>query len=241
MKKLPLIEDKDAGNKNYLDLKASELLDAFGEGNHIPGSGSAAILSSLIAIEMIKTVSQLSITKEEYKDKWEQMKYVQDIVLNDFKPRLIELFHSDIREFHKASYLRRQRDLAVIGSKERDAFARDAVEQLKIATDIPIENCEIAFRLLSHAIYIFENGFKGAKGDSGVAISNLLSSISGSLFIIFLNLKTFKKGKWKDEKMKRAIELANQFYETQRIAFSKVVEIYNESSPDEQPQLRFDF
>ena len=34
----PLIEIEHAGEKNYLELPANELLDAFGKGSHIPGS-----------------------------------------------------------------------------------------------------------------------------------------------------------------------------------------------------------
>jgi len=236
-----LIEIQEAGEADYLDFKTKDLLEAFGSGNHIPGSGSAAILSALIGIEMMKTVLQLSLGKDQYKEKWDEFKHILNLINEQYKPKLIEFFHSDIKEFHKVSYARRKRDNAEIGSKERDKLGREASEQLKIATEIPIEICEISFKLLEHAIYTFDNGFKSAKGDSGVSISNLLSAISGSLFIIFLNLKSFKKAKWKDDKMNTAVQLAKQYTEIQRLAYSKVVEMYNESSNDEEPQLKFDF
>lgn len=54
--KTALIESEDAGDKNYLSLPADELLDAFGGGSHIPGSGSAAAFSGLMAIELMRTV-----------------------------------------------------------------------------------------------------------------------------------------------------------------------------------------
>lgn len=38
VKPIALIEKKHAGDKNYLELPAKDLLDAFGKGSHIPGS-----------------------------------------------------------------------------------------------------------------------------------------------------------------------------------------------------------
>lgn len=237
----PLIEKEDAGNKDYLELKTSELLEEFGKGNHIPGSGSAAALSSLIAIEMMKTVLQLSISKAEYAEKQENFKYILNLLSAEYKPKFVKLFHDDIREFHKVSYFRRLRDKAGLGSKEKEKFARVAIRQLQVATEIPIDICETSFRLLSHALTIFDQGFKSARGDSGVAISNLLSAISGSLFVIFLNLKSFKRSKWKDNKMNKAAQLAKQYTEIQRLSYSKVVEMYNENLDGVEPQLKIDF
>lgn len=238
---IPLIEKEDAGDTNYLELKTSELLDAFGKGNHIPGSGSAAALSALISIELMKTVLQLSLSKDGYKGKWEEFNFILNTIIEDFKPKLIDLFNRDSKEFHKVSYLRRLRDKAEIGSKDREKYRREAVEQLRVATDIPIEVCEISFKLLNYGLPLLDNGFRGAKGDSGVAISNLLSAISGSLFVIFLNLKTFKDSKWKEEKMNKAVDLAKQYSEIQKKSFAKVIEMYNESNGDNESQLSIDY
>lgn len=236
----PLIEDKSAGQTNYLDLKTSDLLNAFGQGNHIPGSGSAGALSALIAIEMIKTVLLISLSKETYKSKWEEFEFILKVITEDFKPKLVELFNRDIIEFHQVSYLRRLRDKAEPNSKEKEKLGREALDQLRVATEIPIEICELSYKLLAYALPVFDTGFRGAKGDSGVAISNLLSAMSGSLFVAFLNLRSFKKGKWKDEKMSAAVNLAKQYSEIQKQAFAKVVEMYNESNDDDNPQLTLD-
>ncbi|MFN0279883.1 MAG: hypothetical protein ACKVRN_14990 [Pyrinomonadaceae bacterium] len=46
---------------DYLALPAGQLLDAYGGGSHIPGSGSAAAFSALIGIEMMRgNISKLS-------------------------------------------------------------------------------------------------------------------------------------------------------------------------------------
>jgi len=122
---IPLIEKELAGDKNYLELKTTELLEAFGEGNHIPGSGSAAVLSVLIAIEMMRTVLKLTISKEEYKEYKLDFEFILKTIIDEYKPKLIALFHNDSKEFHKVSYLRRLRDKAEYGSKEKEQYKKE--------------------------------------------------------------------------------------------------------------------
>ena len=92
---------------------------------------------------------------------------------------------------------------------------------------------------MEFAFSIFDDGYKATRGDSGVAISNLLSSAQGALFVIFLNLKTFKKSKWKDEKMNDAVQLAEKFTKIQKEAYGRVVTLYNENTDNQQLTLDF--
>lgn len=238
VKSVALIEKKHAGNKNYLELPAQDLLDAFGKGSHIPGSGSAAAFAGLMAIELMKTVLQLSIAKPEYEKFKKGFQVILDRLSNELKPRFTNYFNDDIKIFHSVSYHRRLRDTAKTEDK-RNEHRNQAIEKLRDATDIPLDICESALDLLPNAFIIFDNGFKGARGDSGVAISNLLSSAQGALFVVFLNLKTFQKSKWKDEKMQRAVNLATRFTKLQKDAYSRVVALYNENTDSKQLTLDF--
>lgn len=236
-KPVALIEKEHAGD-NYLELPAKDLLDAFGKGSHIPGSGSAAAFSGLMAIELMKTVVQLSLSKPEY----ERYKTEFELILNRLnkiaKPGFTKYFNNDIQVFHKVSYHRRLRDNAKTEEK-RNEHRNFANEKLREATDIPLDICESSLDLLPTAFTVFDNGFKGARGDSGVAISNLLSSAQGTLFIVFLNLKTFQKSKWKEERMQRAVDLATRFTKLQKDAYSRVVTLYNENTDSKQLTLDF--
>ncbi len=234
-----LIEIEEAGKKDFLSLPTSELLDAFGKGSHIPGSGSAAALSGLIAVELMKTVISLTIDRENYKELKTSFEYMLDDLNNRHKPKYTELFNNDIQIFHKVSYHRRLRDLADENSIEKEENSKKALENLRKATDIPIEICNTSLLLMDYAFTIFDNGFKSARGDSGVAISNLLSSAQGALFVVFLNLRTFKKSKWKEQKMNEAVNLALRFTKIQKEAYQRVVKLYNENSDDQQLTLDF--
>jgi formiminotetrahydrofolate cyclodeaminase len=238
MSKSTLIEKEDAGDKNYLELPAKDLLDAFGKGSHIPGSGSAAAFSGLMAIELMKTVVQLSLSKPEYEKQKNEFELILNQLTKTVKSNFTNYFNDDIKIFHKVSYHRRLRDTAKTDEK-RNEHRNLANEKLREATDIPLNVCENALDLLPTAFTIFDNGFRGARGDSGVAISNLLSAAQGSLFVVFLNLKTFQKSKWKDERMERAVNLATRFTKLQKEAYSRVVTLYNENTDSKQLTLDF--
>jgi methenyltetrahydrofolate cyclohydrolase len=236
---LNIIEIKDTNHDDYLSMPAKELLEAFGLGNHIPGSGSATALSALIAVELMKTVLKLSIKRPEYKNDKIQFEFILNELETLYVPKLKLLFNKDIQIFHQVSYNRRLRDNSVNNSKEKEEYNKIALDKLREATNIPIDICKTAIDLIKYSFRIFDNGFKSARGDSGVAISNLLSSIQGALFVVFLNLKTITKSKWKDEKMREAVELAVQFTKIQKDAFKRVVILYNENSDDKQLTLDF--
>lgn len=224
--------------KDYLALPARELLEEYGAGSHVPGSGSAAALSALIAVELITTVCKLTLKKPKYKKSYTRMEYIQDRIEKEFKPRLIELFKQDIDAFNKVSVYRTLRDNSDDPNERRLLDAKSLRKQ-KRATEIPLEVCTLSLELLPLALAIFEEGYKSARGDSGVAVSNLLSAISGGLFIIFLNLKSFKKSRWLEETKQTAEELTRQFYRYQSRAFAKVLELYEEGLLDSDKQLRF--
>lgn len=236
-------EDKEIQTKTesalkYLELPTNELLDKFGKGSHIPGSGSAAVLSALVAVELLRTVCKLTKTKETYSEVHPQMDYINEQLENEFKPKLIDLFYKDSTEFGKVSEKRILRD-KTRDEKLKDKYGREAAEQLRLATEIPIDTCNTCFKLVDFAFAIFDNGYKATRGDAGVAISNLLAAISGTLFVVLLNIKVARKSSWTEKKRKEAEELAEKYIKIQRDAFSRVVDLYKDGLPDGQTEIPF--
>lgn len=224
---------------DFLSLPATELLEEFGKGSHIPGSGSAAALSALLGIEMMKTVCKLTLQKPQYEKEHTQIKVILEQLEKKYKPEILQLFNKDIEAFHRVSTYRKERDKAK-NTKNYEELRKKALDELRVATEIPIQICQICFELIEIAISIFDKGFKSARGDSGVAISNLLSAICGGLFVIFLNLNSFYKSKWLDETTKRAEDLVRRYNKFQVVAFEKVLELY-EGLDDANYQLKFEF
>jgi methenyltetrahydrofolate cyclohydrolase len=233
-----IIFDKENEVYKYLELPTTELLDKFGKGGHIPGSGSAAALSALISVELLKTVCILTISKSTYSEVHSQMEYIKEQLEQVFKPKLIDLFYKDSIEFGNVSQLRTLRDLEK-DTKQKEKYGREAAEQLRIATEIPIEMCNTCFKIMEFAISIFDNGYKATRGDAGVAISNLLAGISGTLFVVLLNIKVARRSAWTDSKRKEAEALTEKYIKTQREVFSRVVSLYKDGMPDGQTEIPF--
>ena len=99
--------------------------------------------------------------------------------------------------------------------------------------------CNTCIKLMEFAISIFDNGYKATRGDAGVAISNLLAGISGTLFVVLLNIKVSRKSAWTEMKRKEAEELAAKYVKIQQDAFSRVLSLYKDGMPDGQTEIPF--
>ncbi|PLK44969.1 cyclodeaminase/cyclohydrolase family protein [Emticicia sp. TH156] len=230
---------------NYLTLPTNDLLDKFGEGMHIPGAGSAAAFPGLLAIELMKTVCKLTIARQE--DKYVAVRTEFKIILeeleNEIKPRLMELFQKDISVFNEVSQHRIQRDKAKLENNEKEErkMARLANERLKDATEIPLEIARTCLGVIDYAFAIFDRGFQSARGDSGVAISNLLSAISGALFVTLINIRTGRKSQWIEKLREEAEKIGNTYNTKQKLALTKVFELYKEGIDTQDYQLKLIF
>lgn len=225
---------------DYLEFPANQLLEAYGAGSHIPGSGSAAALSALLAIELLATVCKLTLQKPRYSKVHKEFRVILDTLETEHKSKVRSLFAEDIASFNAVSKNRILRDGAVT-KKDRDRYDRMALQNQREATRIPLELGRTALSILPIALTVFDNGFKGARGDSGVAISNLLSAVSGTLYIVLLNLKSFRKSRWRQETRSSAEKLAKDFESGTRTAFAKILELYEEGLFEKEKQLSFSF
>ena len=214
-------------DEEYLDKSARDLLKEFGEGNHIPGSGSANALSALLAIGLMKTVCKITLRKDEFKNIYKYLQPFEKELSDKYEPLLQKLFQMDIQVFDKVLEFRNKKHSATEQS-DKHHFLVEELRELKIATEIQIQICEICLELFDSATAIFDRGFKAVRGDSGVAISGLLSASFGSLFVIFLNLKSFPKSIWLEETQTKAEALAKQLINSQATGFEKILDIYDE-------------
>lgn len=180
---------------NLLTISTEKLLEKFGAGNHKPGSGSAAAFQGMISAKLLVTV--ISLTNEDKKDRrtiyksWLPNLLKMESEINDrIFPKLAELFEEDSVQFGKTINSRKERDL-VTDPVHHNHLSRQALKELKIAIDIPIIISKLCIELSEIAEYVFDNGFKSARGDSQVAFSGAVSALAGCISIIQLNLLSF--------------------------------------------------
>lgn len=183
---------------SLLALPANELLRKFGASSHKPGSGSAAALQGLLAAQLLRTV--IGLTNDEkrrrhYRKTLSSLLENLERIESDIYPALENLLQRDSVQFDKVIKLRKAKE-AESDADQKKALAADALRELKPATEIPIEIGKLCITLAEFALETFDNAFKSARGDSGVALSAAISAVSGCLSIIDLNLLSFESDDW---------------------------------------------
>lgn len=180
-------------------ITAKKLLEKFGIGDHKPGSGSAAAFQGMLSSELLITVISITNTPK-YQKKYEKvlpdLLKMQTRLESVFLQKLEKFFYDDSYYFDKAIKFRKARD------KEDDYFVRGelnikSLEELKKSIEIPIEIAKICIEIANIGLYVFDNAYKSARGDSQVAISNAVSALQGCLSIIQLNLFLLKVNEYK--------------------------------------------
>lgn len=210
-----------------MTIPAGKLLDKFGSGTHAPGSGSAAALMGILSAKLIITVGKLSLKKDEYKADHSKIKYINDRIEKDIEPELKRLFDEDARIFDEVISFRVARDKAT-DKNEKRRLGEQANNKLRLATDIPIQICELSLRLIDHGTAMFDMGFKAARGDSGAAVSSAVAGAMSAIFVVSLNLRSFKQSDWAQSKRKRVAELERELEIKQLDAFGRVSQLKEE-------------
>ncbi|WP_101674409.1 cyclodeaminase/cyclohydrolase family protein [Alloalcanivorax mobilis] len=210
-----------------MTIPAGTLLDKFGSGTHAPGSGSAAALMGILSAKLIITVGKLSLKKDGYKADHSKIKYINDRIEKDIEPELKRLFDEDARIFDEVISFRVARDKAT-DKNEKRRLGEQANNKLRVATDIPIRICELSLRLIDHGTAMFDMGFKAARGDSGAAVSSAVAGAMSAIFVVSLNLRSFKQSDWAQSKRKRVAELERELEIKQLDAFGRVSQLKEE-------------
>lgn len=207
-----------------LSLSADTLLNKFGSGKHAPGSGSAAALIGLLAAKLVVTVGQLTLAKDKYKKHHRAVEVSSTRIQSVLVPALTHLFQEDAEAFDKVIDARRARDKAT-DDRLRRKHAEAALEQLKLATAIPFKIAEACLELIDHSANIFDVGFEGARGDTGVALSASVAGVLSAVFVINLNLKSFKGSYWARQRRKECDQLQLIAVEKYQSALLRVVQL----------------
>lgn len=196
-------------HSNLLDLKANVLLDKFGKGGHVPGSGSAAALMGLLAAKLLATVSTLTLSRAKYQKHHGAIRSALQDIQERIYPALSALFQDDAAAFDAVFASRTARDKAK-STPTFESLEEDAKEQLKLATDIPLRIAEACLDLTIHAILIFDRGFEGARGDAGAGLSSAFAGANSAVFIVNLNLKSFNGTYWARHQRTRCDEVCER-------------------------------
>lgn len=213
-----------------LQNSAEVLLDKFGAGEHKPGSGSAAALQGMLAAQLVRTVNSLSLDpkrESDYRQYRHHFIHSERALKERIYPALEKLFYDDSAAFDNVITLRRQRDSASDES-ERRRFGREALLAQKPATIYPMEIAELSFEIADFAKYNFRNGFRSARGDSGVALSSAVACVAGCISIVDLNLLSFESDQWTEAVEVRLEAIRRRYVEFEKDVAASLKELRGE-------------
>lgn len=223
-------------NFDYLNFSVEKLLDEFGKGKHVPGSGSAAAFTGLIGLELIKTICNLTLEKKDNSGNYKYQNIHPNIkeILSDIEKSIEELkiiLVEDAKTFDIVYQYRIKRDEALKNgdNKKFTEYSKLEKDFLEKVTHFPVNLAKECIKCSNHAFYIFDKGFQTALGDSGAAISNLLASISSSLFIILLNIKTMNDGPERNKLIKEADYIDRKYRGIREEAFTILEKFRNKT------------
>ena len=212
---------------SLIELPTNTLLDKFGSGKHAPGSGSAAALMGLLAAKLVVTVGALTLRKPEYRKDHAVVQFVCQKIEIEITPMLMNLFQQDAECFDEVIKARKARDAAT-DERERRRLGEAALEALKPATEIPFQIGEACLKLIDHAVVVFDGGFKGARGDTGAAVSAAVAGAMSAVFVINLNLRSFRGSAWAKEQRTRCDSLHESLTTKQATALERVMQLRSE-------------
>src|SRR5437868_8008268 len=73
------------------------------------------------------------------------------------------------------------------------------LKQLSVVSESALEIAKYGVELGKAATYVFNHGFRDARGDSAAALNAAIATVAGSHAIIELNLVSFERNEWTDK------------------------------------------
>jgi len=217
-------------NSKLIELPTEKLLEKFGVGSHVPGSGSAAALQGMLSAQLILTVINLTSEGKRanvYRSILPQLKEMASTINDRIYPVLQTLFQQDSEQFDSAIQLRVARDneSGFMRGKDLDRKAQDA---LKSATETLIGVAKLCIELADDANFIFNYAFRSARGDSGVALHSAVAGIAGCLSIINLNRLSIDDESWIETIQRSSKEIKVEYERLLSLANDNQIVLENE-------------
>lgn len=200
-------------NERLIKLPTDQLLQKFGAGEHKPGSGSAAALQGMLSAKLLLTVIGLTThekRRQYYQDWLPELNQASTEIQSRIFPLLEKIFEDDSIQFDKTIKLRKARDSERNIDKRRE-LSEEALEELKIATETPVQIANLCIELAKFGTLVFDHGFRSARGDAGVAQNGAVAAVAGCISIINLNLLSFENSAWKEQVQKSVDRISFEY------------------------------
>ena len=191
----------------------------------------------VLACKMMQTVVMVTRRNPNYVANISQLDYISSLLEQRHEPFFREAVQRDSEQFdryHRALTAKR----TATEDAERNRFTELARQELMPATQIPLDIARHAVETAERGLVVFDLGALYARGDSGVAVSSALSSCSGALFIVYLNLLSFREGQWAVSMRSEADRIKERYNGLQAEQFKRVSRVQAEGVANLQTELQ---
>lgn len=166
------------------DLTLKQFLEKTAANEALPGGGSSSALNGAIASALTGMMANLTIGKKNYTDVEGQMRKV----VEEMKENRL-LFINDIdRDADAYSLVMEAYKLPKETDEQKNLRGEKIQEAMKVASLVPMEVTERAFRMIDTIIDTIRKGNKNALADGMVGLMACRSAIMGTLFNLRINL-----------------------------------------------------
>lgn len=211
-----------------LDKSTRDLLNEFGKGIGMTGGGSIAALSAMAGVQILSSVCKLTAGKEKYLTIQPDIQEIHQKLQDVYLPKLETVLDADIAAVKNMLRLRIQRD------KENDVEKKQvlkvqAQDALHTATDTMLQLSETCIEIMPMALFLYSRALKSAQGDSGIALSSLLSAASSGLYASLKNIQSSKDEAWRSTKQQQVETLMGRLHEYNSIFTARLESIYTKA------------
>jgi len=172
------------------DENLSKVLDEFGAGKSVPGSGCGSALNAILNSEMILTHVKLSlkIERESISENWKSKFELYESKIEKYISELKALFDYDYITFKKYREISRRLEKN-LNSSYSNKWKQEKDNLLVDATKNMLDIGELCRDIVRLAFPVFKYGYSQSIGESGLPLNTFIGILSGCILISFDNLK----------------------------------------------------
>lgn len=208
-----------------LDKSTRDLLNEFGKGIGMTGGGSIAALSAMSGVQVLLSVCKLTAGREQYVNIQPDIQEIHQKLQDTYLPRLEAILDADIAAVKNMLRLRMQRDKETAAG-QKEELKEQAQDALHIATGTMLELSETCIEIMPMALFLYSRALKSAQGDSGMALSSLLSAASSGLYAALKNIQASKDYDWRISKKEHTETLMGRLHEYNNIFSARLESIF---------------
>lgn len=209
-----------------LQMSADDLLKKIGSGRDMPGSGSVVALVALSNIELLVSVCKLTIGKKSPAKLDKEIAVIEKELLEAFVPQIHAMLNKDMSIVKEMVGYRVKRDNAN-SDEEREKYSRKADDLLKQAAISMLDLCSICIDIMPRTLHLYKTGLRSLEGECAVVLSNMISSVSGALYMALLNVKKVEDVIWVKEHTKDVEKYFGRLQEYKYVFNGKLAHLYN--------------